>query len=139
MWDIENASDMELRFLSKINITTSINDCWNWQAGCDRDGYGHFGIPTGETRAEAQGRSRTIDTLAHRLSFFLWSGWWPDQCRHYICGNPPCCNPYHLRDGSVGDNNRDTYEQGRRKDTRGPDGKFTVSEAMREAWEGATW
>lgn len=55
---------------------------------------------------------------AHRLSFFLHHGYWPNICRH-TCDNPPCFNPTHLRDGTKADNNRDKMERGRWAGGRG--------------------
>lgn len=74
--------------------------CWTSdEYAPDRQGY---------MRVWFEGRA----TKAHRLSFFLHHGYWPGVCRH-SCDNPPCYNPTHLLDGTVGDNNRDRDSRGR--------------------------
>ena len=32
------------RFWSKVNIPKDLTQCWEWQAGQNGDGYGHFFI-----------------------------------------------------------------------------------------------
>lgn len=69
-------------------------NCWESdEYARDRDGYMVLRVGTKQVRA-------------HRLSFFLHYGYWPEVCRHR-CDNPPCYNPTHLEDGTVADNNRD--------------------------------
>jgi len=51
---------------------------------------------------------------AHRVSYSLAKGFIPRGfCVMHLCDNPPCCNPKHLKIGTVGDNNRDTSHKGR--------------------------
>ncbi len=50
--------------------------------------------------------------FAHRLSFYLHHGYWPNVCRHR-CDNPGCYNPYHLEDGTHADNVADRVARGR--------------------------
>lgn len=65
----------------------------------DRDGYG---VVTYEGKK----------VRAHRLSFFLWNGYWPNIARHQ-CDNPPCANPTHIEDGTHAQNMQDKVERGR--------------------------
>src|SRR4029077_5277758 len=70
------------RFWNKVEIT---DDCWNWLAGCDSNGYGIFWF---------QGR----EEKAHRLSWLFHDR--PLAKRkdlHHRCGNPRCVNPRHLK------------------------------------------
>lgn len=85
------------RFWNKVN--TSTGGCWQWQAGVDDAGYGQF-------------RFEGKNIKAHRVSFFLHYGTWPDVCRH-ICDNPSCVNPQHLSDGTSKDNSGDMYSRER--------------------------
>lgn len=88
---------IEDRFWKNVNIQDDVTLCWEWTASTRDNGYGSFGV-TGQT------------FKAHRFAFWLWYGWWPTICRHYVCDNPLCCNPYHLRDGTVADNSQDRIE-----------------------------
>ena len=75
--------------------------CWEWTGCLHVTGYG-------ELRREKK------RILAHRLSFFLWNGYWPEVCRHK-CDNRKCVNPDHLEDGTHADNVRDRDERRRGK------------------------
>ena len=47
------------------------------------------------------------ERLAHRIAFILHYRVYPKNHILHTCDNPPCCNPYHLRDGTHADNMRD--------------------------------
>jgi hypothetical protein len=95
-----------LRFWSHVNWT---DYCWTWMGAADRDGYGRFHVPRGET-----------DT-AHRVAWRLTFGPIPDglQVLHK-CDNPPCVRPDHLYVGTNEDNVRDKVERGRQYNGQHP-------------------
>lgn len=87
------------RFWSKIAIGDK-SDCWPWLAACNSDGYGATSIGG-------------IQLRAHRVAFFIEFKRQPVlDCRHE-CDNPPCCNPYHLVEGTCQDNADDMVSRGR--------------------------
>lgn len=69
-------------------------------------GYGAFRISNGPTLP------------AHRVAWSLTNGREiPDGlCVMHKCDNPPCCNPAHLRLGTVAENNADRARKGRNGD-----------------------
>jgi len=95
------------RFWSKVK--TSGNDtCWTWTSGTTQAGYGKFG----ESR-----KGRTI--LSHRYSYKIKYGKIPDGlfvCHH--CDNPPCVNPKHLFLGTQSDNQIDSSNKKRHRNTK---------------------
>jgi len=78
------------------------NGCWETNAHKLKKGYGHIGFNQSQV-------------LAHRLAYTAWVGPIPEGeiVRHFVCDNPPCINPDHLRAGTVADNNRDRDLKGR--------------------------
>lgn len=76
--------------------------CWLWTGSINHNGYGRLAIG---------GKS----FLAHRLVYQLETG--EDisgkVVRHFVCDNPPCCNPAHLKSGSMYDNAQDMVNRSR--------------------------
>ena len=75
-------------------IRPELGHCWLWQGFIDKDGYGLVKFD-GQTRR------------AHRVAVFFETGQWPEPCGLHHCDNPPCCNPTHIFEGTVADNNKD--------------------------------
>jgi hypothetical protein len=87
-------------FWDKVKIRSGIG-CWEWQAYCNKDGYGQVGY---------QG---TV-TGAHRVSWILENGPIPDGlCVLHKCDNPSCVRPDHLFLGTRVDNSDDKVAKGR--------------------------
>lgn len=77
------------------------DDCWEWQAGRNDDGYGN---------TKWKGRSEK----AHRVAYELAYGEFDRSLLvMHTCDNPSCCNPNHLVLGTKLDNNRDRARKGR--------------------------
>lgn len=116
---------IEARFWQKVDKKTE-DECWNWLAAVDKEGYGQFWDPERRTMG-----------LAHRFSFELHNGKLNRPkglygavgtiVRHK-CDNTSCVNPNHLLDGSQDDNMQDMKERGRAPKNQGelnPNAKLT--------------
>jgi len=92
------------RFLSKIDIPSDRNKCWNWLASKKKPfAYGQFCV---------SGKME----LAHRVSFTYFNDDIPEgQMVLHKCDNPSCVNPAHLFLGTQLDNMKDMTEKGRHK------------------------
>lgn len=93
------ASDRFWGFLPDQNGT----ECWPWQGGRNRQGYGRFKI-------------NGLDRLSHRMAYRLARGEIGDGllvC--HACDEPSCCNPSHLFLGTQRDNIIDAERKGRMK------------------------
>ena len=78
------------------------NGCLEWTGATTGKGYGHLFV-----------HGKLIYT--HRLA---WGLAHPDEplppvVRHFVCDNPPCCDPEHLRPGTNADNSADMAAKGR--------------------------
>lgn len=88
------------RFWSKVDVRNA-DECWEWQAGEDRQGYGCFSVYYESWRV-------------HRVAWVLTYGPIPEGlCVCHKCDNPGCCNPYHLFLGTNRDNILDSARKGR--------------------------
>jgi hypothetical protein len=78
------------------------NGCLEWTGPREPDGYGRIYFD-----------GKTVRT--HCLAWILANGPIPAGLviRHFVCDNPPCCDPDHLRSGTVADNNADMTAKGR--------------------------
>lgn len=71
--------------------------CLEWAGYRDRGGYG-----------------RLNGKLAHRLAFIeAFGGSIDGLVVMHLCDNPPCCNPEHLRLGTMAENMADAQRKGR--------------------------
>lgn len=90
------------RFLQFVEVH-GVNECWPWTGDKYAKGYGRFRL---------NGKMR----LAHRISHLIFHGVLDDMFMVlHSCDNPPCCNPYHLRQGTHLDNTRDAMLRNRLK------------------------
>lgn len=90
--------------------------CWIWKGRF----YGSYG------RTTFLGKERS----AHRVSFYLHHGKWPDQWCLHKCDTPSCVNPDHLYDGSARDNMRDRTLRGRYNRLNKPDVILKIKELL---------
>jgi hypothetical protein len=84
------------RFWNKVKKT---DECWNWIASVDKDGYGKFSY-----------ESKTI--RAHKMSWLLAFNKLSDRWLLHKCNNRKCVNPDHLYEGSPRDNTKDSIKAG---------------------------
>ena len=94
------AGQAKAEFLDRVK-TVGKSECWEWQGGIGKDGYGVVWLLGAQFRA-------------HRIAYLLENGGIPDGaliCHH--CDNPKCCNPSHLYAGTTVENRRDCIRRGR--------------------------
>jgi CENP-B N-terminal DNA-binding domain len=93
------------RFWARVDkhgptIRPELGPCWLWLGNKDRQDYGMLKIDG-------------VTVRAHRYSFYLHYSVWPVPCGLHHCDNPPCCNPAHVFEGTVSDNNKDAANKHR--------------------------
>lgn len=94
------------RFWAKVDVKSN-NECWNWTASKNGDGYGTFGI---------KGNIRGAHRIAYEDTFGKLG---PGLVVRHKCDNRACCNPAHMERGTQLDNIRDRCERGRSNRPKG--------------------
>ena len=84
---------------SRFILPEPNSGCWLWDGSAIPQGYGNV---------RHNGRS----VLAHRLSWFLFHGYWPERLLHR-CDVPACVNPGHLFEGTQSENMLDMVKKNR--------------------------
>jgi len=106
------------RFWSKVDRNNP-DDCWEWQAYSDRNGYGRFKL---------DGKARRAHRVAIRLDGRNPTG---TVVRH-TCDNPGCVNPHHLKRGTQRENVRDMVQRDRQpRGARNGQSKLTREQVMK--------
>lgn len=108
MWSMEYIID-------RVKITSA--GCWEWQLSCNpKTGYGQIGL---------------YPYTAHKLAFHTAHGRPPVGVVRHLCHNKRCCNPDHLREGTVQQNwndSRDKHEAAaQRRRGRPPKNRIPVT------------
>jgi hypothetical protein len=81
--------------------TGDVDACWPWTGHRNELGYGAI---------QVGGRLLKV----HRVAYQTTVGPIPaGLVVMHTCDNPPCCNPAHLRLGTVAENNADRHAKGR--------------------------
>jgi HNH endonuclease len=101
-------------FWSKIDKNGSVpphrpelGPCWEWRGQTNPGGYGYFHAWNAE-------RGKWQRQLAHRMAYhFVRGPFLTKLCVLHQCDNPICCNPDHLKLGTLKDNSRDMVAKGR--------------------------
>jgi hypothetical protein len=71
-----------------------IDACWEWLGSIASTGYGQLWV-----RGKNEGAHRMVCTLVHGPA--------PGMQALHACDNPLCCNPIHLRWGTIAENMED--------------------------------
>lgn len=92
------------RFWAHVDTSGGLLACWPWTGNVNDSGYGRISL----------GGGRILYTHRAALELHLGRPIGPGLLACHACDNPSCCNPAHLFEGSVLDNNRDAVAKGRK-------------------------
>lgn len=114
-----SSEDALKRFWKKVQKGRP-DECWNWLASTNTDGYGQFAF-----YPEPGGKKSNLQ--AHQIAYFLANGNIPDElCVCHTCDNPRCNNHHHLFAGTQADNTRDRDQKGRHISFKGSENATAV-------------
>jgi DNA-binding CsgD family transcriptional regulator len=104
-------------FWAKVDQSGS---CWLWRAARDQDGYGRYSIYKGP---QWRAHRFALESLGHNIPL--------GYVVMHICDTPACCNPAHLKIGTVQENNLDKLAKGRQRGALGScNGRARLTESQ---------
>ncbi len=83
------------KFWMRVDSSGGDNDCWLWKGAMRSEYGGMYNRLTGQAE------------YSHHLAFLFSRGKRQSQWVLHRCGNPMCCNPSHLYDGTPAQNAAD--------------------------------
>lgn len=87
---------LEQRFWRHVD-RRGANDCWEWKASRNQDGYGRFLLDTSRVTPKS--------VNSHRVAYVLAVGPIPTGLTlDHLCRNRGCVNPAHLEPVTLGEN-----------------------------------
>lgn len=98
-------------FYNKLKIMD--NGCWEWTGSRHNQGYGM-------TRIDG------VLVRCNRLALELEGIDLTDKVAMHTCDNPPCCNPAHLRAGTIAENIQD--RNNKKRQAKGKDCRNIIPE-----------
>lgn len=99
--EMQISPTLRARFEASIDRTTDARGCFCWVGKSKTPGgYGQISIASG------------ISKGAHVVAWYLETGEWPVAILHE-CDNRLCVNTRHMRNGTKGENNKDTAKKRR--------------------------
>jgi hypothetical protein len=79
------------------------DECWLYKGFRDKDGYGMFSIPSITRTVKTgphKGHNKWVTVRSNRVAFKIANDAIDSRMVLHSCDNPPCCNPFHLRQGT---------------------------------------
>jgi hypothetical protein len=121
-----NLTEKEIiHFWACVDIRSK-DECWPWRLSVQ---WHRITVPSGQGYGQFETGGRygpnRINHRAHKLAYVLVYGE-PKNLVCHSCGNPSCCNPYHLYDGTLNQNLQDAYDHGARHGTLSPEQRDQV-------------
>lgn len=89
-----------------------VRECWEWQGGKDKDGYGRIGVVR-------DGRNTSMPVSRLALEAKLGRALTREEHACHSCDNPGCANPRHLFLGNNKINTEDRCKKGRTARNKG--------------------
>ena len=83
--------------------------CWEWQGSKSKDGYGQFILSA--RRGEPRVRISPYRFVWEYFHGPMPEGFEPD----HLCNNRACCNPAHIEPVTHAENQRRSYQRGRKR------------------------
>lgn len=113
------SSEVPSYILDNIKVTDT--ECWEWQGRRRASGYGVIRF---EATEYGTGDYFSMSVHRHVFEHINAKKLTTDRFVCHHCDNPSCCNPAHLFEGSIQDNNADKQRKGRdryvMKNKKGP-------------------
>jgi len=123
------------RFMALIKVSTEHfyngSACWDWLGSKSKDGYGQFILSA--RRRESRIRIAPYRFIWEHLNGPMPEGLEPD----HLCNRRGCCNPAHVEPVTHSENQKRSYQRGRRLSRRArpshcPRGhEYTIANMMR--------